>query len=372
MFATFTAGSLWCLATGVARERRALVVASGVLGGLALLQKGPPYFLFAAGAYLVWWRHRRCRGFVAHFAPMLLVAAAYFVPLFVTRVAPDELLAVANEESVGRVFQWEWKHVQKIPEFWVTAVAVQLPFVLWCFWEWRGARDARMDAGDLTLRMCSGAAVLAIAVLTFFPGRATRYLLPNVLLFTFAVAPAVAHFFAHPGRMPEFARRAIAVIGAAGAIALIVLPFVPEAGIGAIGLAAAAAVGPRLVRTPAHVVVFCLALPVVAAWTVGRDRADAWPHGPRARAAAGALLARELAAIGAGPGSDVRTAGHFDSPLLLAAGILPLGDESGRRPWTSRFVLHELPAWLAVPPGWVERVRLELPFKSFVVRERAP
>ncbi len=375
LFATLTAGSLWCLATGVARERRALVIASGLLGGLALLQKGVPYFLFASGAYLVWWRHRRCRGFVAHVAPMLLVVAAYVVPLFLWSVAPGEVLAVASEESVGRVAYFEWKHVRDVPAFWVRAVAAQLPFVLWCLWEWRGPRDARMDAGDLTLRMCSGAAVLAIVMLTFFPGRPTRYILPNVLLFTFAVSPAVAHFSVHPGPVPKFARRSLTVVGVAGALALLVLPFVAGAGVGAIGLAAAAAAGPLLVRTPMHVVAYCLVLPLVAACTAGLDRAAGWPDGPRARVDAGRLLARELDAIGAGPGSDLRTAGHVDSPLLLAAGILPPGDESGRRPWGSRFVLHEVPhegpAWVAVPPDYVERLRLELPIKkSFVLRER--
>lgn len=370
LFATLTASSLWCLATGVARERRALVVASGMLGGLALLQKGPPYFLFAIGAYLVWWRHRRCRGIAAHLLPMLAVAAAYYVPLWAWHVAPAEMLAVANDESVGRVAFFEWKHVRDIPAFWLRAVVVQLPFVLWCFWEWRGPRDARMDPGDLTLRMCSGAAVLAIVLLTFFPGRPTRYILPNVLLFTFAVAPAVAHFSAHPGPVPTFARRALAVVGVVGAVALMALPFTPRVGVGAIGLAAAAAIGPLLVRTPAHVVAYCLVLPLVAAWTIGRDRAAQWPDGPRARIEAGRLLAREMDAIGAGPGSDLRTAGHFDSPLLLATGQLPRGDESGRQPWRSRWVLHEHGSVL-VPANYAERVRLELPFKSFALRERS-
>jgi len=213
LFASLTAMSLWCLATGVARERRSLVLWSGVLGGLALLQKGPPYFLFAVGAYLVWWRRRGLRFAIEHFAPLLLLPLAYYVPLWTLRVAPAEMLAVATGESIGRIYEFEWQHVAAIPGFWARAAIVQMPFLLWCFWEWRGARDARMDAADLTLRMCSGAAVLAVVGLTFFPGRATRYLLPNVPLFVFAVAPAVAHFAGQQRELGAFSRRGLQIVG---------------------------------------------------------------------------------------------------------------------------------------------------------------
>ncbi len=370
LFASLTATSLWCLATGVARERRTLVVMAGVFGGLALLQKGPPYVLFALGSWLVWWRHRRLRGFAAYALPMLAVLLAYYVPLWLTRVAPGDMLAVVNEESVGRVAFFEWQHVRAIPLFWLRAVAVQLPFVLWCFWEWRGARDARMDPGDLTLRMCSAGAVLAVVLLTFFPGRPTRYLLPNVLLFTFAVAPAVAHFTGHQG-LPRFARRLLLAVGVAGAVALLVLPFVPRAGIGALGLAAAAGVTPLLVRTPRAAVIATLVLPLVASWTVGLDRSLQRHASSRARAAPGALLRRALDAAGV-DANELQTVGHFDSPLLLATGLLPPGDEQARAPWRTRWVLHELGGHPVVrpPANYVTRLRLDLPFKSFALCER--
>ncbi|MCK5941297.1 MAG: glycosyltransferase family 39 protein, partial [Planctomycetes bacterium] len=213
LFASLTGISLWRLATGVARERRLLVLGSGLFAGLAFLQKGPPYFLFAIGAYLVWFRHRRLRLALWHFAPMAVVVAAYFAPLWTWFVDAEAMLAVANEESVGRLALFEWKHVRETPMFWLRAIFVLLPMGLWCFWEWRGARDARMGPDDLTLRMCSGGAVMAVVLLTFFPGRPTRYLLPNVMLFTFAVAPAVAHYWGLRGQVPAFARRAVWLFG---------------------------------------------------------------------------------------------------------------------------------------------------------------
>lgn len=378
-FASLTAMSLWCLATGVARERVGIVFASGVLGGLALLDKGPPYFLFAIGAYLVWWRHRRFRFALAHFVPMLLVPLFYAVPLFLLRVRPGEMLGVANDETVGRLFTYEWHHFTSIPEFWVRAVAIQLPFVLWCFWEWRGERDARMSAGDLTLRMCSGAAVLAIVLLTLFPGRPTRYILPNALLFTFAVAPAVAHYAAQIGGLGQFARRAVRGIGLLGALGLIVVPFVPEAGFAALGLCLVLAISPTWVTTPRRVVTLCLLVPLVASLTVVAERSLLWLDQPRARIAAGRLLRGELDARGAN--ADLETRGHVDSPLLLAAGRLLRGDEALRKEPTSRWLLHEArrdPAdeavreQLRIPIEYAERLRLCLVDKVFVLRERAP
>lgn len=382
LFASLTAMSLCTLATGVARDRRALVLVSGVLAGLAMLQKGPPFFLFGVGAYLVWWRQRRCRHGLLHFLPMLLVALAYFVPLWLLRVDPGAMLAVAQEESVGRVSLFEWQHVRAIPEFWLRAIAVPMPLALWYFWEWRDAREPRVDADavDLTLRMARGAAVLAVVVLTFFPGRATRYILPNVLLVTFAVAPAVAHFVGTEGPLSPFVRRAIALVGALATLALVVLPFVPLAGVGAIGLAAAAAVGARFVRTPRHLVAFVLVLPVLAAWTVGLDRSLQWSDGRRARGAAAMVLQRELQELGVPRDHDVATVGHFDSALLLGIDRLPPGDEQARRPVGARWVLHEVGgmpisaagerAAVALRTDYRERLRLCLPFKTFVVSER--
>jgi len=369
LFACFTAASLWCLGCGAADSRRGLVVASGVFAGLALLQKGPPYFLFAAGAYVVWWRHRRLRGLVWHLAPMLLVVLAYYVPLWLWRIAPGEMLAIANEESVGRLLFLDWEHVKPIPEYWLRAMLVQLPFGFWVVHAWRRGRVEPLPAAEVALRMATWAAVLAIVALTFFPGRPTRYLLPNVLLLAFALAPAVAAFADDPGPLPAFARWALAVVGIGGGMALLVLPFVPQVGVGALGCAAAAAVGAGLSRTRGHVVAFCFVLPVVVAWTVGLDRTQAWFDLPRARTPAARVLRREMTKAGV-DFADVRTMGHFDSPLLLAAGLLPPGDELARGAWRGRWVLHEETGALVAPANYTARVRLDLPFKSFVLRER--
>lgn len=370
LFAGLTSIGILLLATGVARERSGLVATSGFVSGLALLQKGPPFFLFAFGAYLVWWRHRRFAGAVWHFAPMLLMVSGYYGALFVLRVAPGEMLAVANDETVGRIAGLRWQHVLETPVFWVRAFLMQAPLGLWCFWEWRGARDARMDSRDLTLRMCSGGAVLAVSLLTFFPGRPTRYLLPNVSLFTFAVAPAVAHYFTHRAPLSHFVRTVLWVMGITGAVGLVVVPLVPRAGTAPLAFALAAALLPLLVRRPRHVVVAALVVPVLANWTIGLERSLGWPQNPRAQSAGGALLRRELDALGAS--SSLATHGHIESCALLATGLWPAGDEAMRRRPEARWLMRELDRNELAFPGYRPRLCVEFPYKTFVVFERDP
>ncbi|MEZ6038209.1 MAG: glycosyltransferase family 39 protein [Planctomycetota bacterium] len=369
LFGSLVAASLCLLAAGVAQDKIALVAASGVVAGLSLLQKGPPFFLFAFGAYLVWWRHRRLRHWVWHFVPMLAVFAAWAVPLYLSLPDPGAVLEVVNEESVGRVSFFQWRHVKETPVFWLRAVLVQAPFVFWCFWEWRGARDARMGVDDLMLRMCSGGAVLAVVLLTFFPARPTRYLLPNVMLFTFAVAPAVAHFFRHRGPVPLFAKVSVCAVGFLGVGGLLVLPFVPKVGAGGCGLALVAALLPTWVRSPRHTVVACLLLPVVASWTLGLERSLGWANQRRARATSGALLRQELDAQGVD--DRLVTVGHFDSPLLLATGLWPPGDEMRRRPLDSHWVMLEGTRPPFAVPGYVLRLQLRTIGKDFQLFENA-
>ena len=369
LFASLVGMSFWLLATGVARDRAKMVLFSGAIAGLAFLQKGPPFFLFALGAYLVWLRYRRMRYGLYYFVPLVAVVAAYYGPLFAVYVEPGEMLRVANEESVGRITQFQWSQVWETPVYWLRAMFVLLPFGLWCFWEWRGARDARMGADDLTLRMCSGGAVLGALLLMFFPGRPTRYLLPNVMLFTFAVAPAVAHYWDLRAPVPRFARRAIWSVGLLGACALVAIPFVPRAGEAAVGVALAAAVTPLLVRTPRHVVIACLLLPVVGAWTVGLERSLRWSESKRARVAFGELMRRELDEMQLS--SDLGGYGHLDSPTLLASGLWVDGSEFRRRLPSTRWVLQEEKPGRPLPAADYEpRWRMSTPYKLFAVYER--
>jgi len=370
LFASLVAASIWTLACGFAEARTRLVALSGALAGVAFLQKGPPYFLFAAGAYVVWWRHARLRGFGWHFGPFAVVVMAYFAPLWLLRVDPKAMLAVANNESVGR-FSFEWgRQLAGTPEYWARALGLALPFALFARSRRAPCADGRDVARAAITTACVWAAVGAALALTFSSGRPTRYLLPNVPLLAFALAPAMAAFAQAVGPAPLLARRLLQGLAIAAAVATVALPFVAAAPGTAPVFAAFVAVGAWLATTRARIVALVLTLAIPAAWTVGLERAREWSQSPRARAAAGAGLRAELDRLGVDH-ADLATSGHFDSPLLLAAGLLPPGDESGKKPWRTRWVLREVPRkGPAHPAGYAVRHRIDLPFKSFLVCER--
>ena len=147
------------------------------------------------------------------------------------------------------------------------------------------------------------------------------------------------------------------------------IPFVPEAGDAAVGVALAAAVAPLLVRRPRDVVLVCLLLPVVGAWTVGFERSMRWSESKRGRVAAGQLLRRELDDFGVT--RELGAYGHIDSPTLLASGLWLEGSEFRRRVPDGAYVLQEEKPWRPLDADAFEvRWRMVTPFKTFVVHER--
>ena len=349
LFAFLTASSVWCLACGVADTRAGVVFVGGVLGGLAMLHKGPPCLMFAGGAWLVWWRHRGLRQGLWYFVPLFTLPLAYYVPLWIWHVPVDRFAGIAQEESIGRASGMAWEHLLDTPAYWLRAAGMLMPLGAWCFWEWRGTRDARMGSADLVLRMCSGAAVFGVLVLTFFPGRPTRYLLPNIPLFVFAVAPAVAHFAGQQRLLGAFSHKVLLrAIGVLGGCAMLAAPWLPVQAPWSTGVAGFAfALAPFMVRTPYHLVVAVLMLPVTLAWTVGLERALDWRHTHRARQPHGAALATALSdVVGRDAGgrvqvSGLQTRGHFNSCLLLGVGAIPAADEFQSRPPFAPHVLRE-------------------------------
>ena len=382
LFAFFTAASIWCLACGVADGGRGLVFAGGVLGGLAMLHKGPPFLMFAAGAWLAWLRHRGLRQGLWYFVPLAAVPLAYYVPLWLWYVPVDRFAGIAREESIGRATGLAWEHVLETPAYWLRAAGMLLPLGAWCFWEWRGTRDARMGPADLTLRMCSGAAVFGVLVLTFFPGRPTRYLLPNLPLFVFAVAPAVAHFAGQRRLLGSFSHKVLLrLFGVLGASAMLAAPFLPGSAPWSIGLLGFAfALAPFAVHTPWQLVVSMLVLPCAGAWTIGLERSRAWQHTHRAREPHGAALAQAVAGV-AGPaavagirvdGSLLQTHGHFNSCLLLGTGTFPAADEFEVRPPAAAHVLRETDGShrVAALEGHFDTLRFCFPNQSYVLSTR--
>ncbi len=370
IFACLTAASLWMLAFGAAKENASAMFMAGILGAGALMSKGAPYLLFATGAWVVWLRHRRMRGALVYFVPLILLPTIWVWMLMYATPASADAADVASRETVGRLASYGWKHLLELPGYFVRAAAIQAPFVFWCFWEHRGKRDARMGADDLMLRMCSAAAIVAVLLLAVFPSKPTRYLLPNVPLFTFAVAPAVAHYALHAGRIGASGSFILRTLGVLGSLMLVALPWVPAPMPSRTPVfALALALAPLLVRTPRALVAMCLWLPLVANWTVLADWRERWLDGPRTVEPYANLFATELRRMGAGP-DTLEGYGHVHAGILLGADLLPVGQEEPRRAPTKRFVVSENTGVRRLGDDYAPRLLLRAGNVEFLVDEK--
>lgn len=375
-FAAMTACSIVLLARGVAWRETLSLLGGGLCGGLAFLAKGPPFFLFLAGALLVWGRRRRLRGILWFLVPLALPPALWMLALRHAGTGLEDLATVASEESWQRLFQYEWRHVLDTPVYFGRAILALLPLGLWT-WHRSSARSAPGDSGsddaDLLVRITGAAAIGAILGLALFPGRPMRYLLPAAPLYVCSVAPAVARY-AVGGTVTALQHTALRALGVAAGIGLLLLgtPFGPApVWSRTIVLLLAAGVAARLVTRPVHVVACALALPLLAGPTLLTDVAE-YQAALRAGAPVGAILRRELQSRGA---HEVGTLGHVPAALLRMLDVPVAGDEFARRPPRHDWLLVEDPdrtvqLAVSIVPGYHERLRVRMLARSIVLLER--
>lgn len=371
LFTCATVASVLLLARGVSFGGRGFLLGGGIVGGVALLTKGPPYLLFLTGPLLVWARRRRLSGCLWFAVPLVIVPLAYYLPLTQGAVGWPELTSVAGEESIGRALSHGWKHVLETPGYFLKSGLMVLPLGFWTLHEhrYRLTRDARMQGDELLLRFCSSSAVVAVLLLAVFPQRPTRYLLPIVPLFLTALGPAVAHYAEGDRPLTAIPRKVLAAIGVLGAVALLVLPFGPYPLPGrSIGLALLLALSPA-VASRRQIVGYALLIPLAAAWTAIPDRADHYLDSQRGLRPAAAVLAREVEALRV---SDLESTGHVHSALLLYAGLIPSGDERLRREPDAQWLLFEVPEGGRDPgfEGYSDRVRVKVHDRTFALKER--
>ncbi|MEZ5964459.1 MAG: glycosyltransferase family 39 protein [Planctomycetota bacterium] len=377
LFAGLTSVSILLMAYGAAFGQRATSALGGLVGGMAILVKGPPFAMFLVGTAAVWLRRRRGRGLPVALLAMAVPPTAYYLAL-TQRLQVGTLVDVATNESVARMALFTWGHVLDTPMHFVRAFAATLPFGLLLFFEYRGARRAEPDDAEAFVRMLAAAFFSSVLVLAVFPARPMRYLLPAVPLFFVAVSPSVAAFARQPWLTPGIraSLRALALLGAAGLCASPWLP-APMGWQTALGFLALAVL-PQIATDGRRAVATLLVLPVVAAWTFLAPFADYRTAAREPFRAAGAVLRRAVDEAGA---NDLATLLHVHSAVLLHAGLLPPGDELARRDPTAPWLLMEEGAgptgeWSHVaraelpPPAYVPRVRLQLPRVALLLMER--
>ncbi|MCC6672714.1 MAG: glycosyltransferase family 39 protein [Planctomycetes bacterium] len=373
LFTAFTAVSLLALADACCGGPRSAAWLAGVCGGLALLTKGPPYLLFLAGMAVAALRGRGAREsgrsaamLAAYLVPLVALPLVWLVPLLGKEVDAGEASRVAGEESVGRLLYFTREQVVETPGYLLRMALLTLPLGLFVF-----ARPAAEETAPERrfARLCAWGGIGAILLVALFPGRPTRYLLPGFPLLVVALLPRVLAWL-QGGGVPRWLAAVVRGLGLAGVGLLAAVPLLP-AQVQAIvpGLALGLGAVPLVARTRAGVLAALALVCASAAWSVF---AHPLGSGPRTLARAGATLAEEVRTRAA---QDLGTRGHFPSQVLLAAGLLPPGDELAARAPRTRWLLVEDPdAQVAVDAsraeGYEDRVRLRVRGKTLVLQER--
>ena len=354
LFAALTVASIVLTVDGAARGRAMPLAAGGLLGGFALLAKGPPYFLFLAVPLVLWWRRRRLAG-MTFFLPALLLPPAAYCVLLAAALQGDDLWAVVGRESLGRLACFGWGDVLEIPEFLCRALAMTLPIGLW----WRGR-------GNDLLWAAAG----AVLILLVFPGRPTRYLLPVVPLVAVGLAPVVARAFREDGPPPRWMGYLLCSMGLCGSVGLLAAPWLPHPYPGATPVVALAmALAPVCVRSQRRTILYLWVLPLLAAWFALGDRTAYFRSAPGEVRTPAAVLCREIAAWGVDP---VTVEGVVDTKLLVESRlpvVINTGGWPPRQPWVLVEDRGHLPILWTVP-GYRARIRVQVGKGSVALMER--
>ena len=383
LFAALTALSVLCLTDGVYESRRSRLLLAGVLGGVAMMTKGPPYLMFLLGPLVIWWRFNRLRGIAWYLTPVVLPIAIYTLVINVT-VPVDDVVNVAVEESIGRMAFWTADALKGIPQHLAWGIGVLgLPFAPWLA-VWFRATRGQQSTGAIRQNFLVWGAIGSVLLLCFSQTRSPRYMQPAVPLAIIGLAPLVAASLRTTASVPRWAYRALLGFGAFAGVAVAALawsPF-PYPGTTFLAVCALACVA-FIARSQRHLVAYCLVVPLAIAWSAFPDRVEYFSKASEFAPATADVLARELASRGI---DRVGTYGQVDSGVLVhvreSIGSLRVdGDPEMRREPVEDWILVQDRGYVKYPerresesrvvPGYREVVRVQLgEKKSISLRER--
>lgn len=379
MFAVLTVLSLLCLSDGVFARNRQRLILAGLLGGLAVMTKGPPYLMFFLGPFVLWWKHSRLRGIGWFLPPVIGFYVAYKLALDLAGPA-DDVGQVALQETVGRLRFWEWQSLKGIPAHVVgSVIVIGLPFSLWIVQWYRTTRTSRGVAAARQNFLLYGALGAAV-VLLFSRDRSTRYMLPAVPMIVLGLAPMASRVLQDERPPPDWLRRLLSIVGVVAGVAVIAIAWVPYPYPGSTYLAVIALGCVALViHSRGQLVRFALLLPLVIAWTAFPDRVCYAETARDFVPGRAAVLARELSERGI---VEIETDGHVGTAILLHARelaarngrrLLVRGDYEQRRKDKGRWVVvvDYGVGTLRDLPGYREVVRVQVNRKkSLSLREK--
>ncbi len=150
----------------------------GVIGGLAILIKGPMAPVLFMGPVIFLLRRRRFVGVSLWFVGLFLPILLWLGLLFAQGMDGAQLLSIWERETVGRNQGFPlWHFLKGIPGFLLMVFAMGFPPLLLFLGGWRrpqSSADPRVKAMELSFGF-------GIFLLLFMPHRPTRYVLPALL-----------------------------------------------------------------------------------------------------------------------------------------------------------------------------------------------
>lgn len=356
-FAVLCALSVLALVEGVYAKNTRSILLAGLLGGLAVMTKGPPYLMFCLGPFVLWFRQVGGRRFLHGFVPyLLLVLAPYGIYYLVLQqqlppeIAEADTGNTAVSETAGRLAFWEPKALKGIPGHLLNCMlAIGLPFSFWWV-SWFRQRPSALDAASQRRDMLLYGALGSFVVLCFSTGRSTRYLLPAIPLAIFGLAPLVAVWLRRSPSPEPWVRKCLAGFGVLCALGALAMPWLPHPYPGTTGIALLALAcvpldsGRGLVR-------YALLMPLLVAWLGFPDRIRYFEHAEDFAPRPAAILARELRARGI---EAIQTDYFVGTSMLLHTQerhpeLQIRGSENKRRAITSRHVVVQDRGYLKYP-----------------------
>ncbi len=371
VFAALTGISIMWLSEGAVFGNRRQLVWAGVCGGLAAWAAGASFLVFLAGTGLVWMRRLRFAGFAWFAVPAIVVVMAYYVPLVLWHVEAAMLGDRVSSVTAAVVSGWGWAAVVDTPFYFVRAILALLPLGVWTFHEYRGDREMReavLGQDEAFLRMSAGAMVGTVLLLVWLPERPWSYFLPAVPCYILALGPAIAAYMRFGAAPSLMLGRFVYVFAGVGCVGLALTPWMPHPfDRGTPWFCLALAIAPLIVRIRRDLVLYALAVPLIAAWTLIPDVAEWRAASHESERIGGVTLAREVQRFGA---DDLTTRGDVPPAVVLAMPELPASDPHKRRPPTSQWLLAPAADLDELPASYAERVRVQLGARILVLLER--
>ncbi|MFQ5506091.1 MAG: hypothetical protein ACE5F1_15040, partial [Planctomycetota bacterium] len=226
------------------------------------------------------------KGLLCWLLPAALPLSVWLLLLGSRGFSLTEVLRISGEESIGRSGYFTWGDVLEIPLDFLRVLLMLCPLLLLVPAALSARRKGARENRALRVLLFAGAGGLLLYA--FFPHRATRYLLPGILVLLFFLVHGTTAFLHEPPAWTNGMRGALQALSLL-AIPLVLLLAPPWVGVAPLALCVVFIGASMRSLLPSF-----LALGIAAQWVLGLDIASRNELPPRNVELIGVSIAREV------------------------------------------------------------------------------